>query len=34
VENWSLALDVMILWKTWPGVARGVPFPPEAPAED
>jgi exopolysaccharide biosynthesis polyprenyl glycosylphosphotransferase len=23
VENWSLALDLLILWKTWPAVARG-----------
>ncbi len=23
VENWSLALDLQILWKTWPAVARG-----------
>ena len=23
VENWSLALDLPILWKTWPAVARG-----------
>jgi lipopolysaccharide/colanic/teichoic acid biosynthesis glycosyltransferase len=23
VENWSLALDLTILWKTWPAVARG-----------
>jgi exopolysaccharide biosynthesis polyprenyl glycosylphosphotransferase len=24
VENWSFALDLLILWKTWPAVARGV----------
>jgi exopolysaccharide biosynthesis polyprenyl glycosylphosphotransferase len=23
VENWSLAFDLLILWKTWPAVARG-----------
>src|SRR5690348_13025296 len=23
VENWSLAGDLLILWKTWPAVARG-----------
>jgi len=23
VENWSLASDLLILWKTWPAVARG-----------
>ena len=23
VENWSFALDLLILWKTWPAVARG-----------
>ena len=23
VENWSLALDLLILWKTCPAVARG-----------
>jgi exopolysaccharide biosynthesis polyprenyl glycosylphosphotransferase len=23
VETWSLALDLLILWKTWPAVARG-----------
>jgi len=23
VENWSLALDLLILWKTWPALARG-----------
>jgi exopolysaccharide biosynthesis polyprenyl glycosylphosphotransferase len=23
VENWSLALDLQILWKTWPAVIRG-----------
>jgi lipopolysaccharide/colanic/teichoic acid biosynthesis glycosyltransferase len=37
VENWSLALDLLILWKTWPGVARGGPdgfsVSPEATAE-
>jgi lipopolysaccharide/colanic/teichoic acid biosynthesis glycosyltransferase len=23
VENWSLALDLQILWKTWSAVIRG-----------
>ncbi|WP_449065320.1 sugar transferase [Planomonospora algeriensis] len=23
VENWSLALDLQILWKTWPAISRG-----------
>jgi lipopolysaccharide/colanic/teichoic acid biosynthesis glycosyltransferase len=23
VENWSLALDLLILWKTWSAVVRG-----------
>lgn len=23
VENWSLTLDLQILWKTWSAVARG-----------
>jgi len=23
VENWSFAFDLLILWKTWPAVARG-----------
>ncbi len=23
VENWSLALDLQILWKTWSAVVRG-----------
>jgi len=38
VEDWSLALDLLILWKTWPAAARGepdvFPFLPEAPAEE
>ena len=27
VENWSLVLDLQILWKTWSAVARGVTAP-------